>query len=47
MVLRHTNIEPELLRLEIRLEARLGVALKVGDVEAVGRELEHVGEQLP
>lgn len=47
MVLRDANIEPELLRLEIRLEPRGRVALKVRDIKTIGRQLEDVGEELP
>lgn len=47
MVLRDANIEPELLRLEIRLEPRGRVALKVRDIKTIRRQLEDVGEELP
>lgn len=47
MVLRDANIEPELLRLEIRLEPCRRVALKVRDIKTIRRQLEDVGEELP
>ena len=47
MVLRNTLIEPELLRLKIRLETSLRVALKVCHVKTVFRQLINVGKEVP
>lgn len=47
MVLLDANLQPQILGLEIGCKAVLGVALKVGYVEAVLGEVVDLGEELP